>query len=339
MARKQVRIARSQKKRPISEVDNDDGNYNKPKRMRRNHTNSNDAYDMDIDSDNKKQETPISDTGLCKNGCGRTIDPIMSSNETPSNACCKSCVGYKSGGIGPPTHHDLQCRIRNTPRNKKGKLDPDAIYKIGTNEDILYGDGGGCKMIWDIYACDKLKTVNHEIVAKLKKNLIALGLKLKDWREGEPIMNLIDPDLYIYKYYEKNEQYWLSDTHKNDITQGAKDFMREFDSPFSFINPERDKEYIENNHPKHLWKRLQIGYEKGYFIRRKYQWLATQFLEKNEGKIEIKSNIHNISSRSKYNELYKGIEHIFEGMLPLFNKFPIFKGRKDKEFQVIVKSQ
>ena len=168
------------------------------------------------------------------------------------------------------------------------------IDKIGENKRLKYGDGGSNRMEWEIYIHQNINEyVNDKVISKLKSSLIDLGKKNNDWRENEPIQNIIDPDLFVYKFYEKNN---IKDTNNDD--------------------------------------------EKGYFIRKKYQWLATEFKEDENGKIQILTPIHNISPRTDYQDIYNGIEYVFERMLPLFNKFPAFKERKNKnEFQVIVKSQ
>eukprot|EP01083_Nonionella_stella_P090662 253289_1 len=192
------------------------------------------------------------------------------------------------------------------------------IRKIGTNETVHYGDGGMCDMKWEIYISDNFKNgLNAKIESRLKKELIQLGTANDDWRDNEPIQNIIDPDLYVYKFYDK-EQYWLSKAHHEEFDRN---------------------EVRHGDEAANAWKQIKQHDEKGYFIRRKYQWLATEFKENEDVTVSICSPIHNISPRCDFPGIYDGIEYIFGKMLPLFNKFPAFRERKQKGFQVIVKSQ
>ena len=173
-------------------------------------------------------------------------------------------------------------------------------------------------MKWEIYVSHDIeRTMNMELVSRLKEELIALGKERADWRKGEPIQNIIDPDLYVLKIYEK-DRYWLSAKHKQQFMddQGCCDEEAEL-----------------------RWKTMGQNDERGYWIRRRYQWLATQFVENGDGHIHIVSPIHNVSPRSEFEGMHNGIEHVFEKMLPLFNRFPVFQQRQSNEFQVIVKAQ
>eukprot|EP01084_Bolivina_argentea_P099113 178176_1 len=184
-----------------------------------------------------------------------------------------------------------------------------SIYKIGRNERIHYGDGGENDMKWNIYVSDKLKTVNNSIISKLRTELIELGQTNNDWRDGEPIQNIIDPDLYIYKFYDKTKRNdYLLDEYKEQFDEDRETDYDYFDQR---LQNDPNDDWANKAHPKIIWKKLQENDEKGFFIRRKYQWLSTQCVEdKNTQKIEICSPIHNISPRSKYSSIYTGIEDI-----------------------------
>ena len=209
------------------------------------------------------------------------------------------------------------------PETPDGSENEYTISKIGRNQ-YAEPSGEAFWMPWEIYVSQDIeKAMDMKLVSRLKEKLILLGVQQDDWRVREPILNIIDPDLYVLKIYNKN-RHWLSKKLKEEINHNFD--RREYGSD-------------EEDHPDNRWKKVEQLHEKGYFIRRRYQWLATQFKETDDGNIEIVSPIHNLSPRNKYEELYRGIEYVFQKMLPIFNRFPAFCDRTNKEFQVIVKAQ
>ena len=148
-----------------------------------------------------------------------------------------------------------------------------------------------------------------------------------DWRQGEPILNIIDPDLFVFKHYDKK--------------QYSERFRKEHESQVERLKGYCDRTYVQGYDAQmSVWDFFADNDKKGFFMRAGYQWLATEFEEnKQDGSISITSPIHNLAPRSAHSEIYDGIEHVFEQMLPLFNKFEAFKDRESDSFQVIVKSQ
>eukprot|EP01084_Bolivina_argentea_P227837 384880_1 len=185
----------------------------------------------------------------------------------------------------------------------------------------------------------------------LKSNLFHVMSSTNDWRKNEPIQNIIDPDLYLYKSYVDGykDAYFKSLQHKYDYICDPNNFNKKSESTDDSdtdsdnsdwrIRPDNHKwVFKENGISQNHWNETQKQLVKGYLVRGQYQWLATECCETNDS-VTILSNIHNISPRSQYSDLYVGIEYILTKMLPLFNHFKVFQDRQKKEFQVIIKSQ
>eukprot|EP01083_Nonionella_stella_P186982 686039_1 len=135
------------------------------------------------------------------------------------------------------------------------------IYKLQRNRAIH--SSGGIELYFDVYVCDQLN-VDQSIVNKLKNDLFEVADKNNDWRDGEPIQNIIDPDLYVYKHFDK--QKW-----ENKMKQ-------------KFEVAHRSYWYDDQSQSKHDqdWNQLMENEKKGYFIRSRYQWIATEFHENKE---------------------------------------------------------
>ena len=205
------------------------------------------------------------------------------------------------------------------------QFEPDNyIYKVARDRTIVstecceeYED-----MKWNVFVCNQLK-VDVERVSSLKSALLDLAANNDDWRAGEPILNIIDPDLFVFKLFHKQPY--------------SKRFCAEVfgdDCDFDKLDSGCDDE------GKWMWQLFVENDTKGYFTRANYQWLATEFVEnKQDGTVSITSPIHNLSPRTAYAEVYSGIEHVFQQMMPLFNKIEAIKNRDSDALQVIVKAQ
>lgn len=195
---------------------------------------------------------------------------------------------------------------------------PISIYTIASTRNISYGDGGNDELRYPIFINDHLN-VDKSSYKYLKTELKRIGNENGDYRENEPIQNVIDPDLYSLRL---------------DRNVFVENYNKKFTESYNYYRYSNLHENFKENAEKTKW-----------FIRGNYQMLPTVFNEKNRNnpdkasKIQIISAIHNIGSDKKYKKLYSCIAHVFECMLPMFNKFKKFRDRKNDTFQVIVKSQ
>eukprot|EP01084_Bolivina_argentea_P138034 243101_1 len=231
------------------------------------------------------------------------------------------------------------------------------IYRISGDYTITHG--GSCVetfLHFPIWICHKLN-VNNDILNNLIYELKTIGKQNNDWRNKAPILNIIDPELYTFRLkrnifakellqlFDKARKDCfcavdvdLYDTLLNNNKVVTKEELKENITECSgdYMDDEDEKLFYQYE----LFRRINLPkfVASGKFIRGSYQFLATEFIEIND-KIKIISPIHNLPPKYKCKKLYKAIEHIFQCMLPLFNKFKQFKDRKNKQFQCIVKSQ
>ena len=70
-----------------------------------------------------------------------------------------------------------------------------SVYTISSTRNVTYGDGGGNALKYPLYICDRLN-VEDRHYKTLKTELRNMGVAKNDYREGEPIQNVIDPDIY-----------------------------------------------------------------------------------------------------------------------------------------------
>eukprot|EP01084_Bolivina_argentea_P187004 322218_1 len=195
------------------------------------------------------------------------------------------------------------------------------LYTISSPRAVEFGDGGSWIQQYHIWCCHTLP-LDPIQYKTLKYSFNIIADKNQDFRENEPIQNIIDPSLYVHK---------LS---RNTFQELYDKYCKQRDHAFSPTG-------YYHNYPKNCVVDRAEKSMKLWNIRGNYQWIATVFKEEND-KVEIVSDIHNIGARTEsiFNDkLYNSIEHIFENMLPLFKQFNIFKNRELNEFKVIVKSQ
>eukprot|EP01084_Bolivina_argentea_P184795 318733_1 len=260
-----------------------------------------------------------------------TISFSSSNDEEMEPPKKKQKVSEKEDDIDECDYNNLEYRLQKW--DKEHGIDASLfdqnnyIYKLQRNRAVGSDDSGYQQLYFEIFVCDELK-INKLTINKLKVDLFELAHNNNDWRDDEPILNIIDPDLYVYKHFDNKRKEILSNQRKQQFDNNYNDYSwRGLGGP-----PQKDKETE--------YQKIIENESKGYFIRSEYQWIATEFTEnKQNNSISITSSIHNISPRTKYENIYKGIEHIFEAMLPLFNRFPAFKNRTKDSFQVIVKAQ
>ncbi|WP_147477415.1 DUF4246 family protein, partial [Corallococcus sp. AB038B] len=74
-------------------------------------------------------------------------------------------------------------------------------------------------------------------------------------------------------------------------------------------------------------------------LRDTYQWLPSEFIIDQQGKVDILSSIHHLPPLPQYRQTYGDIAHIFHAMLPMFKQLKLIRTNTNEEqrFQVIVK--
>jgi hypothetical protein len=76
-------------------------------------------------------------------------------------------------------------------------------------------------------------------------------------------------------------------------------------------------------------------------LRDTYQWLPSEFIIDQHGKVDILSPIHHLPPLPQYRQAYGDIAHIFHAMLPMFEQLKLIQlnANKEQRLQVIVKAQ
>ena len=137
---------------------------------------------------------------LCRFGCGRATAPGRTRNGNEYDTCCRTCATSVN------MSHDYQCSLRHSGCITEQECGY-SITKIGRNVELQV-NGEGFFLDWEIFVSQNIEqAMNMKIVSRLKQQLIALGIERDDWRTHEPILNIIDPDLFVLKIYDK-DRYW-----------------------------------------------------------------------------------------------------------------------------------
>eukprot|EP00494_Astrolonche_serrata_P032555 UN32824 len=155
-----------------------------------------------------------------------------------------------------------------------------------------------------------------------------MGEETNDWRQGEPIQNLIDPELFVVKFTDQSHYCREKIAMLDKFTAGKS-------------KKNDDQEYYEKDVVPLIKKMRDIYCDKKRFIRDTYRWLPSEFevCKKNDNTWTAKliSDIHNIPKSEQTAELYTEIEHVFAQMLPLFEKSCRLK--ESGKLQVVIKAQ
>ena len=219
-----------------------------------------------------------------------------------------------------------------------------SIYKISSTRYVHYGDGGEQHLRYPIFINDHLD-VDEKQYEILSNELARIGNENCDYREDEPIQNVIDPELYALRL-DRNVFF---EEYKRKFSEMYRNSEDEESEKSEESSEDRDSDGSYHWNWKLQWSPYvdfkKNVYEKKWFIRGNYQWLPSVFTERGRSTddcryhFRILSSIHNIGPKEKNEKLYSSIAHVFQRMLPMFNKFRKFRDRKKDEFQVIVKSQ
>lgn len=208
---------------------------------------------------------------------------------------------------------------------KRRKLDsnPQNLIKHGIDRSVCYGDCGEADMRYPVWT-SKLG-YDH---TNLQKSFLKMAEETNDWRQNEPIQNLIDPELFVLKLEEPAPFY--SQYVENVNSQIEK-------------HGYEDDNYIEK-HGENWWnmkRREEALAVKGMLssqaprLRESYKWLPAN-IEIQEDGPRFTSHIHNLPKAGN-EEMYSDLENLFSKMLPMFRQIEGFKDTNT--FQVVVKSQ
>lgn len=195
------------------------------------------------------------------------------------------------------------------------------FYRLHGDEEIHFGDGGYAFLVYPVWIQEHLP-VSEPRRQRLLNVFYRLNEQRRDFHPSpSPVEDIIDPDLLSYpppSTFDRDR--WIARRLRQlEILNSRKvrDFKRDLN----------DGEY--NDLSEHEQ------------IRNTYQWLPSDFVIDQEGKVDILSPIHQLPAVPRHRQTYGDIAHIFHAMLPMFEKLNVIKRKADQEqrLQVIVKAQ
>ena len=204
--------------------------------------------------------------------------------------------------------------IDETTMNK-----PD-FYRLHGDRQVAFGDGGQAFLTYPVWVHEHLP-VSERCRKRLLNTLYQLNEQRKDFHPSpSPVEDIIDPDLLAFRpasTFDRNE--WIA-RQKNQMVMSSYE-LRHF---------QRD---LQDGAYNHLSEHEQL--------RNRYQWLPSEFVIDEKGKVDIKTPIHHLPVLSEYRQTYGDIAQIFHSMLPLFERLKLIKMNVNEEqrLQVIVKAQ
>jgi hypothetical protein len=210
---------------------------------------------------------------------------------------------------------DLSEEIDETTINK-----PD-FYRLNGDQITEFGDGGEAFLSYPVWVHEQLPVSQSR-----RQRLLGFLHQLNDERQDfhpfpSPVEDIIDPDLLSCP---------PASTFDRDrwIARRLKQIESFDESKFSYF-----KRDLAQGGYNDLSEHEQL--------RNTYQWLPSEFVIDQHGKVDILTPIHHLPPLPQYRQAYGDIAHIFHAMLPMFEQLKLIKMNTNKEqrLQVIVKAQ
>jgi hypothetical protein len=175
----------------------------------------------------------------------------------------------------------------------------DDFYRLFGDDRISYGDGGDCLQLYPAWIFPQLRSFGEDARQKLLLSLNQIASERNDFQNESPIEDMIDPDLFPRIIPSDSVQY---EVRKSRVLSS---------------------ENLSNE----------------YKFRSGYQWITSEFHVSEEGKVNIVSDIHNLTPRGQYEDVYDSFGQLFECMLPGFSELGLWKQGVAVTLKVIVKAQ
>ncbi len=210
---------------------------------------------------------------------------------------------------------DLSEKIDGTTIDK-----PD-FYRLHGDRQAEFGDGGEAFLVYPVWIHEQLP-----ISESRRKRLLTVLQQLNEERQDfhpspSPVEDIIDPDLLSCPpspAFDRNQ--WIA-RRLNQL--GPPD--------------NRESRYFKRDIARGDYENLSEHEQ----LRDTYQWLPSEFVIDQHGKVDILTPIHHLPPLPQYRQTYGDIAHIFHAMLPMFEQLKLIKINTNKEqrLQVIVKAQ
>lgn len=200
-------------------------------------------------------------------------------------------------------------------------IDKPDFYRLHGDRHAEFGDGGEAFLFYPVWIQEQLPVTESR-----RQRLLSIFHQLNDERKDfhaspSPVEDIIDPDLLAYRppaTFERNQ--WIA-RKINQLETPNDRKLRDFKRDLG-----RGEYDTLSEHEQ---------------LRDTYQWLPSEFVIDQHGKVDIVTPIHHLPPLPKYRQAYGDIAHIFHAMLPMFEKLKLIKLNPNEEqrLQVIVKAQ
>lgn len=196
------------------------------------------------------------------------------------------------------------------------------FYRLHGDRTVHYGDGGEDFLVYPVWIQEYLP-ISEKRRQRLLDVLHELNNQRQDFHESpSPVEDIIDPDLLISPPKTTfNRDQWIAQELKRKEAIGSRE-ARQFKRDII------DGDYTDlSDHEK---------------IRSTYQWLPSNFIIDDNGKVDILTPIHQLPLLAQYRETYGDIARIFHAMIPMFKKLKLIQDNTPnvkQRLQVIIKAQ
>eukprot|EP01112_Ceratiomyxa_fruticulosa_P008142 TRINITY_DN2106_c0_g2_i6.p1 TRINITY_DN2106_c0_g2~~TRINITY_DN2106_c0_g2_i6.p1 ORF type:complete len:598 (-),score=89.97 TRINITY_DN2106_c0_g2_i6:53-1654(-) len=216
-----------------------------------------------------------------------------------------------------PANHQIMRRFEENPPTN-------SLYRVAQDVHVTYGGSGQSDLVYPIWVNEKLNFPEEKRL-KLLRLLLRLNDERKDFQEGSPIQDIIDPELFPYIMGYSQGKTWL-DTLHNSYKKHAGYYRTE----------------IQNL----KWNLIGVGEEfintpqsESVQLRYSYHWIPSEFSIDATGKVSQITPIHNLPRTQENLPLYNLIGMAFNEMVPMFEKIGVVTSGIPTNLQVIVKAQ
>eukprot|EP01119_Soliformovum_irregulare_P025839 TRINITY_DN9668_c0_g1_i1.p1 TRINITY_DN9668_c0_g1~~TRINITY_DN9668_c0_g1_i1.p1 ORF type:complete len:433 (+),score=57.54 TRINITY_DN9668_c0_g1_i1:20-1318(+) len=196
--------------------------------------------------------------------------------------------------------------------------EPPSFYRLGWDRQVIYGDGGDDYLQYPVYVQEDL-AVPWKTQCNIVKCLAVLGKKRNDFQPNNVVEDIIDPDLFPFRFER---------TYKQRMEEDYKFFQA--------TRPDSDLKYLDRSlHSK------DFDDPSPYVqLRERYHWIPCEIsISRRDHYVRFDSPIHNLPL-AENKELYVCIGKIFRAMVPMMQTFGLIdETNPQTTLQVVIKAQ
>ena len=257
------------------------------------------VYLIDYDQSKENIRVWLEESEVEVDKCSNYIYEKYSSKQIKPCWVCKWIHIDKDWVIDPNEHID------------ETTIEKPDFYRLHGDQEIHFGDGGYAFLVYPVWIQEHLP-VSESRRQRLLNVFYRLNEQRRDFHQApSPVEDIIDPDLLAYPPPST------------------------FDRDRWIARRLRQLEILDDRKSRHFKRDLNDGeyndLSEHEQIRDTYQWLPSDFVIDQEGKVDILSPIHQLPAVPRYRQAYGDIANIFHAMLPMFEKLNLIKKKADQE--------